>query len=63
MPTPEDILSIDRAKIAEFIQDQAAAKTLSALVKHLNEVLIAGDEAASQMAGRALRHLGFPEYA
>ncbi|GAB5448589.1 hypothetical protein [Gymnodinialimonas sp.] len=63
MPSPEDILSIDRTKVAAFIQDQASAKTLSALVKHLNELLITGDAAASQRASRALQHLGFPEYA
>lgn len=63
MPSPEDILSIDRDHIAAFIQDQASAKTLSTLMKQLNDVLIAGDEAASQLAARALQHLGFPEYA
>ncbi|MBY4894847.1 hypothetical protein KUL25_18980 [Rhodobacteraceae bacterium N5(2021)] len=63
MPSPEEILSIDREKIAAFIQDQASAKTLSPLVKQLNELLIAGDEAASHLAARALRHLGFAEYA
>ncbi|WP_166486050.1 hypothetical protein [Jannaschia sp. CCS1] len=63
MPSPEEILSIDRDEIAAFIRDQAAEKTLSSLVHQLNEVLIAGDAAASQLAARALRHLGFPEYA
>lgn len=63
MPSPEDILSIDRAEIADFIQDQASAKTLSPLVKQLNDLLITGDEDASHLAASALRHLGFPEYA
>lgn len=63
MPNPEDILSIDRAEIADFIQDQASAKTLSPLVKQLNDLLLTGDEAASRLAAKALRHLGFPEYA
>ena len=63
MPSPEDILSIDREEIAGFIQDQASAKTLSPLVRQLNEVLISGDEVASHLAAQALRHLGFPEYA
>lgn len=63
MPNPEDILSIDRAEIADFIQDQASAKTLSPLVKQLNDLLITGDEDASRLAAKALRHLGFPEYA
>lgn len=63
MPSPEDILSIDRAHVAKFIQDQAAAKKLTPLVKSLNKLLEAGDEASRNMAARALRHLGFPEYA
>lgn len=63
MPSPEEILLIDRESIADFIQKQATAKTLSALVKQLNELLIGGDEAARALAARALQHLGFPEYA
>lgn len=63
MPSPEDILSIDSDDIATFIQTHAAAKTLSALIQHLNDLLIAGDTVASDHAARALRHLGFPEYA
>lgn len=63
MPSPEDILSIDSSKIADFIQDQAAAKRLSVLVKQLNDLLASGDTAASPLAAQALRHLGFPEYA
>lgn len=63
MPNPEDILSIDSENVAEFIQEQAAAKTLSALIHRLNELLIAGDAASSRLAALALNHLGFPEYA
>lgn len=63
MPSSEEILSIDSDKVAAFIQQHASAKTLSALIKQLNDALIAGDAAASQMASRALQHLGFPEYA
>lgn len=63
MPSSEEILSIDQDHIADFIQEHASAKTLSTLMKQLNDALIAGDEAASQMAARALQHLGFPEYA
>lgn len=63
MRSPEDILSIDHEEIAKFIQDQASAKTLSPLVRQLNDALITGDEGASHLAAKALRHLGFPEYA
>ncbi|UWQ96347.1 hypothetical protein K3728_03655 [Rhodobacteraceae bacterium M385] len=63
MPSPKDILSIDRADIATFIQDQAAAKKLTPLIKSLNKLLETGDDATRNMAAQALRHLGFPEYA
>lgn len=63
MPSPKDILSIDSADVAKFIQDQAAAKKLTPLIKSLNKLLEASDEATRNMAARALSHLGFPEYA
>ncbi len=63
MPSSEDILALGRDQIAKFIQDQASAKTLTDLIKRLNEDLIAGDAAARDLASRALRHLGFVEYA
>ncbi len=63
MPSSEDILALGRDQIATFIQDHASAKTLSELIKRLNEELIAGDAAARELAARALQHLGFVEYA
>lgn len=63
MPSSEDILSLGRDQIAAFIQDQASARTLSDLVKRLNEELMVGDATAQDLAARALRHLGFVEYA
>lgn len=63
MPSPQDILSIRSDQIAAFIQEHTAQKTLSTLVKQLNDMLMYGDEAARHLAARALRHLGFPDYA
>lgn len=63
MLSPQEILSISSDKIAEFIQDQVSAKTLSALMKYLNEQLLVGDQGTSDLAARALEHLGFPQYA
>ena len=60
-PSPSDILALDRDRVAEFIQQHAGTRTLSGIVKQLNEDLIAGDETASEMAARALSHLGFSE--
>jgi len=37
----------------------ASDKTLSRIVRRLNIDLLEGDETASQMAARALDHLGF----
>ncbi len=59
MPSSEDILSIKGENIASFIQKQADARMLSAVVKRLNADLMTGDRTASQMAARALHHLGF----
>ncbi|MEJ6393696.1 hypothetical protein V8J82_10540 [Gymnodinialimonas sp. 2305UL16-5] len=63
VPSPEDILSVEADAVPAFIQSHATAKTLTELVKHLNDDLIGGDETASEMASRALHHLGFVEYA
>lgn len=63
MPSPEDILSIDRAQVPQFIRELVSEKTLSTLMQQLNELLIAGDEASRELAARALQHLGFPETA
>jgi hypothetical protein len=63
IPGPSEILQIDADRVSEFIQMHTNEKTLSHLVKRLNEDLIAGDETASEMAARALSHLGFAENA
>ncbi len=63
MPSIHDILSIRTDQIAKFIQEHASAKTLTPMMKHLNQQLTAGDAVDSREAARALEHLGFPEYA
>jgi hypothetical protein len=63
MPSSQEILSLGRDEVAPFIQDQTSARTLSALIKQLNDEMMAGDAAARDLASRALRHLGFVEYA
>ncbi|WP_224813659.1 hypothetical protein [Hasllibacter sp. MH4015] len=56
-----EVLSLDADKIATFIQEHATARTLSDVVRRLNDELIAGDQTASEMAAQALQHLGFVE--
>lgn len=63
LPSSEEILSIDVDKIPRFIQDHAAAKTLSEMMRVLNDQLMTGDEFARAMAQRALEHMGFAAYA
>ncbi len=62
-PSPTEILQVSNEQIAAFIQRHASEKTLSEMVKRLNDDLIRGDESASEMAARALSHLGFAETA
>lgn len=59
VPNSEDILSVSPDGVAEFIMKHASDKTLSRIVRRLNIDLLEGDETASQMAARALDHLGF----
>ncbi len=60
MPTmAEDILSIEMDRVPGFIQEHTAAKTLSDLMRRLNEQMMTGDARARRMAERALEHLGF----
>lgn len=63
MPSTDEILSIEGDHVAAFIKKHADARTLSTVVKRLNADLLADDRAASQMAAKALHHLGFVEYA
>lgn len=60
VPNANDILSISDDGIARFIRDHASARTLSTMMKELNNDLLSDDIAASELAARALRHLGFP---
>ena len=62
-PSSREILQIEVERIADFIQHHANEKTLSGMIKRLNEDLMGGDETASDMASRALSHLGFAEIA
>jgi hypothetical protein len=58
---PEEILAISSERIGMFIRDRASTKSLSPLVRKLNADLLGGDPTASEMAARALRHMGFVE--
>jgi hypothetical protein len=58
---PEDILSISSDSVASFIRDQASSRSLSPLMRKLNNDLMGGDPSASALAARALKHLGFLE--
>ncbi len=60
MPTmAEDILSIEMDRVPGFIQEHTAAKTLSDLIRRLNDQMIDGDAMSRRMAEQALEHLGF----
>jgi len=56
---PEDILAMSTDSVASFIREQASARNLSPLMRKLNSDLMGGDPSASELAARALRHLGF----
>jgi hypothetical protein len=58
---PEDILSISTDGVASFIREKASSRSLSPLMRKLNDDLMGGDPSASELAARALRHLGFLE--
>ncbi len=58
---PEEILAISADSIAAFIRDQASSRRLTPLVRKLNADLMGADPSASEMAARALRHMGFVE--
>lgn len=62
VPQPEEILSVTTDGVSDFIQHHASTKTLSRIVRSLNRDLLDGDPRASEMAARALRHLGFCEH-
>jgi len=63
VPNSNDILAVTSDGVADFIQKHATAKTLSTMVKQLNNDLLNGDESASEMASKALNHLGFSDRA
>ena len=56
---PEEILAISTDGVAAFIREQASARSLTPLMRRLNSDLMGNDPSASQLAERALRHLGF----
>ena len=58
---PEDILALSSDSVATFIQEQANMRGLSPLMRRLNDDLMGGDPTASELAARALQHLGFVE--
>jgi hypothetical protein len=60
---PEEILAISSERVAAFIRDQASSRNLTPIVRKLNADLMSEDSTASEMAARALRHLGFVERA
>jgi hypothetical protein len=59
----DDILAIAKESVAAFIRDQASSRTLSPLIRSLNDELLRGDEIAREKAAKALSHLGFVEAA
>jgi len=59
IPNADDVLAVSADNVASFIREQTDAKTLSVLMRRLNEDLLTGDESASALAEQALRHLGF----
>lgn len=58
VPSSDDILSVARESVPDFILQHAGSKTLSRMVKRLNSDLLGGDAVASARAAQALDHLG-----
>lgn len=56
--TAETVLSVAPEGMADFIQQKAATRTLSKMVKSLNRDLVEGDQRARDKAAAALKHLG-----
>ncbi len=63
VPSTEDILNISSDHVSQFISDQANSRTLSVVMRRLNEELMSPDQSASDLARQALERLGFSEYA
>ncbi|MBO6604817.1 MULTISPECIES: hypothetical protein [Paracoccaceae] len=63
VPSTEDILKLSSDHVAEFINKHTSSKTLSVIMRQLNEQLMSADEAVRNAAQAALQRLGFPEYA
>jgi hypothetical protein len=63
VPHTRDILAVAPHKVPDFIRSQADARTLSRLVKRLNNEFLNGDGDARDMAAAALSHLGFMDQA
>jgi hypothetical protein len=58
---PEDILAISTDGVAVLHPGKGQRRSLSPLMRKLNDDLMGGDPSASELAARALRHLGFIE--
>ncbi|GAA5073110.1 hypothetical protein KUV65_12225 [Maritalea mobilis] len=63
VPRSEEILAVAKENVAAFIRDQASTRSLTPIIRTLNDDLLSGDETARDMAARALAHLGFLERA
>lgn len=58
VPNSDDILDLAPDAVPGFIQHHAAKKTLSRMIKRLNEDVLGGDAVARERAEQALDHLG-----
>jgi len=61
VPTAHDILSLRDETIPSFILSHAQDRTLSRIMRKLNEDMLKGDSAARDMAARAIARLGFTD--
>lgn len=59
LPEPATIVAMGDADARSFVLSSIQSKSLSPLIGRLNEDLLDGDEASSDIARKALRRLGF----
>ena len=59
VPTADDILSLSDETIPSFILTHAQDRTLSKIMRKLNQDMLGPDSAARDMAARAIARLGF----
>lgn len=55
----ETVLAVAPEGMSEFIQQHAASRSLSKMIKALNRDLAEGDARVREQAAAALKHLGF----